>query len=745
MAKLEKIIKYGLYAAFLLPLIFTSKTMFPWHFGKTILFQVSVEILLVLALMYFSFQKESKLIKLNLLDWLIIGFLSVQIISSIFGVDFNKSFWGNQQRAQGVFTWIHFTIFYLLLRQFFISPKDWRNLGAWVIGIGFISIFLAWFGQYFSFFDGIIIKGFILSGMFGNPIFFASYLIIPIFLSFSLFFLFEDKSKIKWFFPVFSLLGLITLFYTQTRGAFIGLSAGVFIGWLLFLFYGKKGKIRSAMAIAGMLLLLLAAGVYIANQKTDFFKKNTPLISRLFSISIKETTANTRIMAWEIAIKGWKDKPFLGWGPENYEDVFDRHYNLKYLKYSFAETVWDKPHNLYLEFLSTTGLLGFVCFLSIFITAFYCLFNKIKKEDNEKKKFFLIIVTGLFAAYAIQNIFAMESSSSLELWFFILAFISFICAKNNGKIELYPELIKNKLAWVALIALIAAPFYIYKNYTFYNASVLAGTAEDYAEIESLYKWRENAEKVLDAKVPFMWEQAIILTKSLANFDGKGILDKKTIEPVGSKMEKIFDNSAADNPASYLMRFWAGQFYSFMGEYVDLKYYEKSEKMLREATAINTDRQNVAFILAKTYILQGKNKEGIEVLEELVRKNPDYNEPHWFLGLALMQGGQADRGMEELEKGMVYGAGFNDNNVLYLIDLYAGRKEYEKIIPLYERLIVKNPSNPQYYASLAAVYAELGKDDEAVKALQKAIEIQPELQEQAKEFLKEKNIDINKYK
>lgn len=58
MVKLEKTIKYGIYLAMLLPLVFTSRTMFPWHFGKTVLFQMLVEILLVLALVYFSLNKD---------------------------------------------------------------------------------------------------------------------------------------------------------------------------------------------------------------------------------------------------------------------------------------------------------------------------------------------------------------------------------------------------------------------------------------------------------------------------------------------------------------------------------------------------------------------------------------------------------------------------------------------------------------------------------------------------------------
>ena len=83
--------------------------------------------------------------------------------------------------------------------------------------------------------------------------------------------------------------------------------------------------------------------------------------------------------------------------------------------------------------------------------------------------------------------------------------------------------------------------------------------------------------------------------------------------------------------------------------------------------------------------------------------------------------------------------------MYLIDVYAERQEYEKIIPLYEILITRHPNNPQYYASLAVTYAFIEDKENAFININKAVELQPELAEEAKKFLIEQGIDINKYK
>jgi len=749
-SKLFNGVKYGIYLAFILPLVFTSRTMQPWHFGKTVLFQILVEILLVLALIYFSFNKDPKIVRLNWLDWLVLLFLGLQFISAIFGVNFIRSFWGNQTRAQGVFTYWHFGVFYLLLRQFFTVKKDWQNLGIWILIISFISSLLAWFGKYFPFLDGVIVPGPRLTGLIGNPLFLASYLIIPAFLGIALFFFLTKDDKRRWLALAIGLVNLIVLLFTYIRGAFIGLALGIFVGWIAYLILGKSGRAKKAVLISGLLFLVFLSGAYVLNLKNKNFNKylsnNAPIISNILNIKPTARTASTRLMAWEIALKSWQDKPIFGWGVENFQDAFDKNYNPEFLKYSLGETVWDKPHNYHLEVLATMGLVGFLSYLGIIAVLVLYLIKITIKQDNEQQKLAFVILIGAAAAYLGQNSFGIETSNSLQIWFWLLAFVSFYYSfvqnENNfyGKNFLYKA-----IGWVALFFIIIIPFFIYKNYSFFKASVLMGDASDAADIKSLYLWRTKAPEVLAVKVPFLWEQAIFLTQDLSQFDGKGILNKETLEPVALPLADIFEGQIKKYPTSYVMRFWAGQLYGFMGEFMDNKYFSRSEEILKEAWDINKTRQNAPLILAKNYLISGKNQEGIKILEELTANNSEFQEPHWFLGLALMQDGQKERGRQELAKGKDFGINFNQGNILYLIDVYAETNDYEKIIPLYEILIGREPDNPQYYASLAFAYALAGNEEKVVFNLNKAVELQPELAPEAEKFLKEQGIDVNKYK
>ena len=79
-------------------------------------------------------------------------------------------------------------------------------------------------------------------------------------------------------------------------------------------------------------------------------------MASLTNTSFSSGTSETRLMAWQSAWQGIKERPFQGWGLGNYEIVFNKYYNPKFLKYGFTETVWDKPHNWLLEIGVTAGI-----------------------------------------------------------------------------------------------------------------------------------------------------------------------------------------------------------------------------------------------------------------------------------------------------------------------------------------------------------------------------------------------------
>ncbi|MCX6799556.1 MAG: O-antigen ligase family protein [Candidatus Falkowbacteria bacterium] len=753
---LNRLIKYGLYLALVMPLVFTSRTLYPWHFGKTILFQGLIEFLVLLSLTEILSResKDSIKFKFNQLDWCVLAFLASRIVSSILGVNFAQSLWGTEARMQGLFTWLHFGAFYYLLRYYLNNFKDWSRLIIFTIGIAAISGSIALFGYKFSFLDGVVVAQGRISGLLGNPIFFAGYLVIPLFITLAYFAknLFDknkDKTKAilsnQYFIGGSLIVILVALVKAQTRGANVGVVVGLIISILIYLKYSTVQKSKKIIKIASLVFVVLIVGVYMLDSQSNYFKNNYPDIYHAFNIDpTNNTTAQTRLLAWQIGLKGFKAHPVFGWGPENFQDVFDNYYNPQFLDYGFNETVWDKPHNNLVEVLAESGMVGFVAYLAIFFTAIRFLISLIKKEEYESQKIFLIALAGGLIAFEGQNFFSFFTSDSLLMLMSSLAFIAFLYeshSQNMGGSSIHKgtvpkqNYIYNLLGVTIFVLMILMTIGLYKNYTIFKASIAMGDARDWAEIGSVYKWENQVEVALSLKTPYAREHTILTISDLNLLAKTGAMTNNVLNKVSPQIINILEPAIKENPQSYLYRFWLSALYEMMGEYVNQNYYQESTKLLLEAGKISQGRQQVPLHLSKNYLQMGDNKKAIEILRALVKADGKHAESHWFLGLALVQNKEMEAGISELESGITFALS-NSKNVLYLIDLYANQKQFKKIAPLYEYLIKQEPDNPKYYANLAATYAVLGEKDKMKESIDKAVELDPTLKEEADKFLKQ---------
>lgn len=738
---IKKIIVAGLYLTLLLPLAFTSSTMYPSHFGKTIFFQVAVELLFVLACVYW-YREKSALARLHPIDIAVLFFIVSQLASTYFGFDPNRSFWGYQSRAQGVFTWMHFALWYVLLRQFVRTAGEWRRFLTAALSVVVLSSVIAWVGRYTSFLGGIVPSGARLSGIIGNPIFFAGYL-APMAAIAGFFLWYFPLSRRRMYVLAATLFLLVMTFLgTQVRGAFLGFLGALFLLWAVGMCSSVYGKQRRLMLGAvGALCLFVSVCLYGVNQKSDIIRTSMPTVGRLLSVSLQENTAKTRLLAWGIGVQGWKERPIFGWGPENFQHVFDSHYKSAFLGFSFAETVWDKPHNYFVEVLVTQGAIGILTYLGMYAMAIVSLGRTVRRETSPRTYTGLLLLGAGLVMYAGHTFFSFDSSNSLYSFFLLLSLIAFATRDT----VFFPAVstgnyIPTKFFFLVMtaVAILLTPYTVYANYRQYAASAKMSVAYDAAAIGSVDQWNTHAFDIATYQVPFLWEQAILLTQGMSHLDVAKVLDKDTVEHIAPRLIHIFEQQIERTPDAYAPYFWLGEVYAFMAEKIDPVYFEHSNESLKTAWKISPEQQRIPLVLSKNYLLQGNISEAIVVLENLVATEPLFAEPHWFLGLALINIGKEEEGIFELEKGSSFGLAIR-NNKLYLIDLYAKRKEYDKIIPLYESLISSEPTNAQWHARIAATHAALRNKEKVIEHINQAVALDPSLANEAKLFLQQQGL------
>ncbi len=367
--------------------VVSTTTLFPFIVGKYAWFRAGVDFALVALLLGILFSSEGETYQKKFIKvvrsplGIAVGiFVLVFLVSGFLGFDPANSFWSNFERGEGGAQMIHLYVFFLLLTTLFSTEKGWRKILGYTIFVGFLSSvygFLASYGV--SGFIGASFKndtGFRFQGSVGNPAYVAVYMIFLLFYITYLLVTANKKDLRKNFLEtgaiiLTAILFLVVFYLAATRGAFLGLLASFFlvVGYLVF----SHKRLRKPLGIFGA-IIVLAVGMLVYFQNSSFVK-NLPG-SRIFDISFSARTLGDRTIMWGIALKSFKERPLLGWGPENFYQIFDRNFDTNYFKPPESFGAWfDRAHSLVFDYLAETGILGLLSFLGIFITFYYLFFR----------------------------------------------------------------------------------------------------------------------------------------------------------------------------------------------------------------------------------------------------------------------------------------------------------------------------------------------------------------------------------
>src|SRR3989338_2019171 len=398
---LLKISKFFLHLSVFCVLVVLAGTFFPFIGGKYYFFRVSVELALIAFLLWWGFEdaegetfKRVKEVFSRPLVITVSIFVLTMILASLFAYDVHGAFWSNYERGEGAFQMIHYYLFFLLLSLVFRDSRDWMNIFKFslVAAVGMIMYgVLAQLGIADKFISpyqnnpnlpttmwGKLI-GTRFQGSLGNPAYVAPYLLFSIF--YALYLWIIDFKKSNWGYHV--LYGALIIFFlgvfilNQTRGAFLGLAAAVF-AYCLYLIIANP-KIRK-WGVAGILACVLLGGVLYMNRNRPIIKELP--IDRFLTISFKADSAQTRFWTWNSAWQGFRERPLLGWGQENFSAVFDKYFDPRHFDPSRnTETWFDRAHSVVFDYLAETGIVGFLSYSAIF-GIFYLYFFK-KREGGK--------------------------------------------------------------------------------------------------------------------------------------------------------------------------------------------------------------------------------------------------------------------------------------------------------------------------------------------------------------------------
>lgn len=414
-----KLSKFFLYLIPLTVAIVFISTLFPFIVGKYSFFRTTVDLSLIFFLLGLLFAPDSKIYEERILKLFkspifiaVSVFTLMFLLAGFFGVNPSFSFWSNFERGEGGLQILHLYLFFSLLTILFKDKKNW-NLLFWISIIAALLVVFYGVGASLKYNDAEMITrniggveqkefsgkggplyqtfknfmgpnfnepGYRFSGSIGNSSYAAAYFIFAMFYSC---YLLVSRKDLKSFgsivLMVLAAIFILFFFLSATRGAFVGLLIGILSSLVYLAWISKKWR-KYIFISAFALIVVFSLGIY-SYRNFESFRKIS--VARIFDISISAQTFQHRAIMWKIAWDGFKERPLLGWGPENYTNVFDQHYNTNYYTPGQGMGAWfDRAHSVIFDYLSETGIMGLISYLSIFVAFYWMFFKKTPIATN---------------------------------------------------------------------------------------------------------------------------------------------------------------------------------------------------------------------------------------------------------------------------------------------------------------------------------------------------------------------------
>lgn len=397
---------------------------------------------------------ENRIIfKRTLLDLPLGLFLLSQIISTFFSIDPHTSLWGYYSRLNGGLLSI---ISYILLYYVFVSnfSKDdvLKFLKAAVIAGGLVSLYAI--PEHFGLSPSCIIltQEFTAScwvqdvqarvfGTIGQPNWLAAYLAMLIFPAIY-FFLTAKTLRQKIIYYLFPVVYYLAFTFTYSRGATLGLIAGLgILGTAIGIdaFKSKKySQIKLFSYLTGSLIVL---SILFGSALTEFRIIKNPAVPTRPGLAQAPAPSGTqlenggtesgkiRLIVWRGALDIFKAYPFFGSGVETFAYAYYQFRPNEHNRVSEWDFLYNKAHNEYLNYLATTGLFGFISYLSIILVFIvFCIkyyVSSIKQKPHDTNYLLPATLAAGYAAYLIQNFF-LFSVVIIAVFFYLYPALAFV-------------------------------------------------------------------------------------------------------------------------------------------------------------------------------------------------------------------------------------------------------------------------------------------------------------------------------
>ncbi len=406
----------------LTPLIVANTYFFPFISGKAFFFRILIEIAIsawvVLALLDKQYRP-----RFSWIGAVIVAFVAWMFIADLSAINVTKAFWSNFERMEGWVWLAHLLAFFFTASNVLRVEKKWR---AWFLATLAVAVVITVHAFFQLGGRADIHQGATrIDASFGNSAYLAIYLLFNVFIA-SWLALTEKRAWLKWTLLAFATVQAVLIFFTETRGAILGLVGALFLTAVLTAL--TAGREVRRYALYALVVLVFFAGMFYIARDSSFVQENR-IFKRVASISLAD--GQTRFTIWNMALQGVKERPIVGWGQEGFNYIFNKYYDPSL----YGQESWfDRAHNAFIDWLTAGGIPAFLLYLSLFGSALWLLWSSSELSRPER-----IALTGALVGYAFHNLFVFDNLYSYIYFFAILALIDSQVGRTT-KLDTMPEM-----------------------------------------------------------------------------------------------------------------------------------------------------------------------------------------------------------------------------------------------------------------------------------------------------------------
>lgn len=410
--------------ALLTPLVFSVRTSYSAILSQSTYFRFIVEGMLVL---YGLLLMRNRVYRPHLtpITLGVLAFFASMTVSSIFGFNPARSFWGTLGRGEGLLLHLHLFAFFLMLTGIVRRRDEWvwllRTLVAVSIPIGVFGTLQYYGYATFSSLDCMPLRCFRIHGTLSNAGYYGSYLtliiIVAIFLT-----TIEKRAWVRILLAILAVWNIGLLMLTGARASWLGLIVALLFIGISWMRSWPTDARKKRLALLCFMLLFCAGFLTAVLARQAGYVQNSHILDRLEGIfsNIIDLEHSSRLQAWRIGIGSWQEHPWLGSGLESLSYYYDRYPDPAVLQLFGKSQILDRAHNHLIDIAASRGILGILVYLFLIASVV----QAILRSKTMVGPHGVLLLIGFIVAHEVQYLFTFPVIATYVVLFLMLAFFS---------------------------------------------------------------------------------------------------------------------------------------------------------------------------------------------------------------------------------------------------------------------------------------------------------------------------------